>query len=330
MGEERLYCMHCGARIVPGATFCRICGYPVNRRSAPVEPKEPMKERIQPEPAPIEEETPPETTESPSEYPPQEKSTEQANTLEAQEETPEQPSVSQPQENVAEEENVSPTKEEQPVAAAAEAPPEEVEANAPLFDPRRLYYIFDRSWWGFGAGRIYDQKGNVIGHFYRRVISVRRSIEFREADNATVSAVLHKKLTSLDTMEIENGHQLHLARIKMKIQKTESPGIWLEDLQGNLMLSPEGNFGTFSFVVYDRLKNEVAEVDKAEKWKNIFVGEDGFDIKGKHAIFIQEGVQCERRFILALMIAVEETLHEENKTKPSETEDYTDIDKPSS
>jgi uncharacterized protein YxjI len=329
MGEERLYCMHCGARIVPGATFCRICGYPVNRRSAPVEPREPVEERIQPEPAPIEEETPPETAESPSEYPPQEESTEKANTLEAQEETPEQPIASQPQRNVPEEQNVSQPKEEQQAASAAEVPAEEVEPNAPLFDPRRLYYIFDRSWWGFGAGRIYDQKGNAIGHFYRRVISVRRSIEFRESDNATVSAILHKKLSALDTMEIENGHQLHLARIKMKIQKTESQAIWLEDLQGNLMLSAEGDFETFSFVVYDRLKNEVAEVDKAEKWKDIFAGEDGFDIKGKHAIVIQKGVQCERRFILALMIAVEETLHEENKTKRSQAEDYTDIDKPS-
>jgi uncharacterized protein YxjI len=288
-----------------------------------------VEERIQPEPAPIEEETPPETAEGESQYSPQEESTEQPIASEAQEETTEQTSVSQPEENVAKEQNASQPQETQTTAAAAEAPVQEVEANAPLFDPRRLCYVFDRSWWGFGAGRIFDQKGNVIGHFYRRVISVRRSIEFREADNATVSAVLHKKLSALDTMEIENGHQLHLARIKMKIQKTESPAIWLEDLQGNLMLSVQGDFETFSFVVYDRLKNEVAEVDKAEKWKDIFVGEDGFDIKGKHAIVIQEGVQCERRFILALMIAVEETLHEEDKAKRSQAEDYTDIDKPS-
>jgi uncharacterized protein YxjI len=298
MEEERLYCMHCGARIVPGATFCRICGYPVRRSGTSVERPEPEEKQIKPEPVPVEEGAPSEPAEPRGEYPPQEEPVEEP----AVEEQAEQTSVPQPQ-------------PEQPAISAPEAPPEEVPTSALLFDPSRIYYGFDRSWWGFGAGSLYDQKGNTIGHLYRRVLTMRKSIEFREADNATVSAILHKKLSSLDTMEIENGHQLNLARIKMKTQKTENLAIWLEDLQGNLMLSAEGDFEGFSFVLYDEPRNVVAEIDKAEKWKDIFVGKEGFSFKDKYAIVLQQDARCERRFILPLVIAVEEALHEEHKTK---------------
>jgi uncharacterized protein YxjI len=242
---------------------------------------------------PVEEAAPSEPSEAREEYPPQE---------EPAEEPTEETSAPQPQ-------------TEQPAISAPQAPLEEVPASAPLFDPNRIYYAFDRSWWGFGAGSIYDQKGNTIGHFYRRVLTVRRSIEFREADNATVSAILHKKLSSLDTMEIDNGHQLDLGRVKTKVQKPDKLSIWLEDLRGNLMLSAEGDFEGFSFVLYDEPRNVVAEIDKAEKWKDIFVSEAEFSFKDKHAVVIQQDVRCERRFILPLVIALEEALHEEHKTK---------------
>lgn len=289
METDRVYCMHCGARIIPGAAFCRICGYPVKRASEPVRRSQPVEEQIQPEPVPSEEATPSELTEAGSESPPQEAATEE-------------PSVPELQ-------------VEQPAIVAAEAPTEEVPASTPLFDPSRFYYVLDRSWWGFGAGSLYDQKGNGIGHLYRRILTVRHAIEFREADNTTISAVLHRKLAVRDTMDIENGHERTLARVKMKIQKTENSSFWVEDLRGNLILSCEGDFEGFSIAMYDVSKNVVAEMDKAEKWKDIFVSGAGFDFKDKHCIVIHREVQCDRRFILPLAIAVEEALHEEHKAR---------------
>jgi uncharacterized protein YxjI/ribosomal protein L40E len=313
MESERLYCMHCGARIVPGATFCRICGYPVRRASEPANRREPEEERIQPESTPVEQVAPPEPEEE--RIQPESTPVEQVAPPEPTEERTGSSPQEEPVEEPVEETSAAPPQVEKPTTAAAEAQPEEVPASAFLFDENRLYYVFDRSWWGFGEGSFYDEKGNIIGHMYRRILTVRRSIEFRETDNTTVSAVLHRKLAALDTMEIEDGRQLHLAMVKMKTQKPENLAFWLEDLKGNLILYAEGDFEGFSFFLYDASKNVVAEIDKAEKWKDIFVSGDGFSFKDKHAIVIQQGVRCERRFILPLVIAVEEALHEEHKTK---------------
>jgi uncharacterized protein YxjI len=287
MVEERIYCMHCGARIVPGATFCRICGAPVKRHAEAVPRSEPVEEHIPPARMPSEE-------------------TIQLGPSEPQEEYP-------PQETAAEESRVTEPEAPESAPLFVKVPTETVPASAPLFDPRRLYYVLDRDWWGFGAGSLFDEKGNVIGHLYRRVISVRRSIEFREADEVTVSAVIHKKLASRDTMDIDIGHDLTLARVKLKILQTANPVFWVEDTRGSEILSGEGDFEHFRFAVYDKSRNIVAEIDKADRWKNIFASGTGFDIKNKHAIVIHPDSEFDRRLIVPLVIAVEEALHEERK-----------------
>ncbi len=287
MEEERIYCMYCGARIVPGAAFCRICGAPVKKHAEAIPRPEPLGEPIPRERTPSEETIPSEPSEPQMEYPPQEAATEE-------------PEITEP---------------EAPESALLHVrePTETVPVSAPLFDPRRLYYVLDRDWWGFGAGSLYDEKGNTIGHLYRRVISVRRSIEFREADGVTVSAVIHKKLVSRDVMDIEIGHELTFARVKLKIHQIANPAIWVEDHKGYEILSGEGDFENYSFTVYDKSRNVVAEIDKAEKWKHIFATGTGFDIKNKYAIVIRPDSEFDRRFIVPLAIAVEEALHEERK-----------------
>jgi uncharacterized protein YxjI len=287
MEEERIYCMHCGARIVPGATFCRICGTPVKRHAEAVRRSEPAEVPIPHARTRNEGTIPSEPSEPQTEYPPEEAPTEKPRVTE--QEAPESAPL--------------------PVGAPTEAVP----VSAPLFDPRRLYYVLDRDWWGFGAGSLFDEKGNTIGHLYRRVISVRRSVEFREADDVTVSTVIHKKLVSKDTMDIDIGHDLTLARIKFKILQTANPRFWVEDTRGSEILSGEGDFEHFSFAVYDRSRNIVAEIDKADRWKDIFAGGTGFDIKNKHAIVIHPDSKFDPRLIVPLAIAVEEALHEERK-----------------
>jgi uncharacterized protein YxjI len=289
MEEERIYCMHCGARIVPGATFCRICGTPIKRHAEAAPRSEPVEAPIPRARTPAEETIPSEPSEPKMEYPPQEAATEELRVTE-----PEAP---------------------EPAPLPVQAPTETVPVSAPLFDPRRQYYVLDRDWWGFGAGSIFDEKGNTIGHLYRRVISVRRSIEFREADEVTVSAVIRKKLASRDTMDIEIDHDLTFARVKLKILQVANPAIWVEDPKGHEILSGEGDFENYSFTVYDRSRNIVAEIDKAEKWKEIFASGSGFDIKNKYAIVIHPDSKFDRRFIVPIAIAVEEALHEERKVR---------------
>jgi hypothetical protein len=114
-------------------------------------------------------------------------------------------------------------------------------------------------------------------------------------------------------MDIEIGHELTFARVKLKIHQIPDPAIWVEDPRGNEILSGGGDFEHYSFTVYDRSGNVVAEIDKAEKWKHTFAGGTGFDIKNKHAIVINPDSEFDRRLIVPLAIAVEEALHEERK-----------------
>lgn len=182
----------------------------------------------------------------------------------------------------------------------------------PLFDLRRRYYTVKRQWWTWGSGEIYDERGTVIGHMDRRVFSVREAIEFREADNRTTSALINRKLIAIrDTYEIKDGREQLLARVKHKIFAPIHPVMWLEDPSEKKIFEAQGNFLGFSFRVHDMAGNPVAEIDKTDKWKDIFVGGSMLDFSQHYSIVINGDV--DRRLIVPLAVAIDEAIHEERK-----------------
>ncbi len=182
----------------------------------------------------------------------------------------------------------------------------------PLFDPRRRYYFIKQRWWGWGSGSIYDETGNTIGHLYRRIISLRKTIEFREADNHTISAIIHRKIVAIrDTYDVKDGQDQMLARVKQKILTFFRPVMWMEDPHRNKILEAKGNFLGFNFKVHDMKGNLVAEIDKADKWRDIFFGGTIFDFHDKYTIFVHSDI--DRRLIVPFAIAIDEAVHEDVK-----------------
>nr|MDO8100605.1 LURP-one-related family protein [Candidatus Njordarchaeota archaeon] len=183
----------------------------------------------------------------------------------------------------------------------------------PLFDSRRRYYVIDRRWWGWGSGDIYDEKGTKIGHMYRRLVSIRRTTEFREADDRTISATINRKIAAIrDTLDIKDGQENMLARVKQKILAVIHPVVWMEDANGKKIFEAQGNFLGFSFKVYDMSGNVVAQIDKTDMWKDIFVGGSAFDFSQKYAVVIYSDT-VDRRLIIPLAIAIDEAIHEDRK-----------------
>jgi uncharacterized protein YxjI len=182
----------------------------------------------------------------------------------------------------------------------------------PLFDPRRRYYTVKRQWWTWGSGEIYDERGIVIGHMARRVLSIRETIEFREVDNRTVSAVINRKLLAIrDTFEIKDSHEQLLARVKQKIFAPIHPVMWAEDAAERKILEAKGNFLGFSFKVRDMSGIPVTDIDKTDMWKDIFVGGSLLDYNQHYSIVINSDI--DRRLIVPLAVAIDEAVHEERK-----------------
>jgi uncharacterized protein YxjI len=184
-----------------------------------------------------------------------------------------------------------------------------------VFGGSRQYYVIKRRWWGWGSGSIQDEQGAIIGHLYRRVLTIRDTTEFREADDRTISATINRKLVAVrDTMDIKDGSERDVARVKQKILTVFRPTVWAEDPNGNKLFEAKGNFLGFSFKVYDMQGEVVAEIDKLDMWKDIFLGGSIFDFKNTYAIVIRDPA-VDRRVIVPLAIAIDEVVHEDRKER---------------
>jgi uncharacterized protein YxjI len=201
-----------------------------------------------------------------------------------------------------------------PTQTGAFQPPAPYQATS-LFDASRQYYVVKRRWWGWGSGPIQDERGAVIGHLYRRVLTIRDTTEFREADDRTISATINRKLVAVrDTMDIKDGSERDVARVKQKILAVFRPVVWIEDPNGKKVFEAKGNFLGFSFKVYDMQGRVVAEIDKLDMWKDIFLGGSLFDFKNTYAVVVHDPT-ADRRVILPLAIAIDEVVHEDRKDR---------------
>ena len=62
---------------------------------------------------------------------------------------------------------------------------------AKLFDESREYYLLKEKFWDWGSGEILDKEGKIVGYMHRQIFSLRAKIEFKEVDNATISAAIN-------------------------------------------------------------------------------------------------------------------------------------------
>ncbi|MFQ6123164.1 MAG: LURP-one-related family protein [Candidatus Heimdallarchaeota archaeon] len=204
-----------------------------------------------------------------------------------------------------------------PSPADAELRPEPfapTRAGAPrpsaLFDPAREYYFLREKYWDWGSGPIYDRAGNEIGHMHRRILSIRKLIEFKEADNQTIAATINQKIVTIrPTYDIKDATDNLRGRVKKKLTSVFRPSLWLEDHRGKKILKAQGNFMGFHFTIQDQKGNLVAEVEKADKWRDFFLN-GIFDYGDSYGIHIKDP-QVDRLLIVGLTIAIDNICHDQ-------------------
>lgn len=178
-----------------------------------------------------------------------------------------------------------------------------------LFDINRTYYVLKEKYWDWGSGDILDDKGQIIGNMHRKIFNIRKKIELREVDG-TVSATIHEKIISArgaQTLKDAEGNMI--ARIKKKILTLFKPKFFLEDPDGNRWYEADGKFMGFSFKVKDlSTGNIVAEIEKADRWRDVFLG-GMFDFKDTYALRILDK-ETDRRILLGFVLSIDNVMHD--------------------
>ncbi len=178
-----------------------------------------------------------------------------------------------------------------------------------LFDQARDYYFLREKYWDWGSGPIFDREGNEIGHMRRRVLSLRKLIEFKEVDNQTIAATINQKIVAIrPTYDLKDSTDMIRGRIKKKLTSIFRPFLWLEDPSGKKTLKAQGNFMGFNFTIEDASGNLVAEIEKADKWRDIFLG-GVFDFRDSYGIHIVDP-SANRLLIVGLTVAIDNICHD--------------------
>ena len=179
-----------------------------------------------------------------------------------------------------------------------------------LFDINRNYYVLKEKYWDWGSGDILDENNQKIGRMHRIIFSIRKRVELQEIDG-TIAATSHAKLISArGAQDLKTPEGELIARIKKKILSFFRPVFFLEAPDGTEWFRAQGKFMGFSFKVYDvTTGNVVAEIEKADKWRDIFLG-GMFDFKDTYALKILDN-ETDRRILLGFVLSIDNILHDQ-------------------
>lgn len=197
----------------------------------------------------------------------------------------------------------------EPSNSFQKSPQKSANDNMGLFNISRNYYILKEKYWDWGSGDIYDQDGKVIGRMNRKFISLRRKIELLEPDG-TVAATIHEKIVSArGAQDLKDPQGNLIARIKKKITSFFRPKFWLEDPHGKRWYEAQGEFMGWSYKIKDLSTGKiVAEVEKADRWRDIFLG-GLFDFQDTYALKILDN-ETDRRILVGFVLSIDNVLHD--------------------
>ena len=178
-----------------------------------------------------------------------------------------------------------------------------------LFDINRNYYVLKEKYWDWGSGDILDEKGQPIGRMHRKIFSLRRKVELMELDG-TIQATIHAKIVSArGSQDLKDPEGNLIARIKKAILSVFRPKFYLESPDGEKWYEAQGKFMGWSYKVTNFKTGElVAEIEKADRWRDIFLG-GLFDFKDTYALRIHDN-KTDRRILLGFVLSIDNVLHD--------------------
>ncbi len=177
-----------------------------------------------------------------------------------------------------------------------------------LFDINRNYYILKEKYWDWGSGDILDENNQIIGKMKRIILSIRRRVELLEIDG-TLSATIHSKIVSArGAQDLKDPQGNMIARIKKKILSVFRPKFFLESPTGERFFEAQGKFMGWSYKVTDMSGKLVAEIEKADRWRDVFLG-GLLDFKDTYALRILDN-ETDRRILLGFVLSIDNVLHD--------------------
>jgi uncharacterized protein YxjI len=177
-----------------------------------------------------------------------------------------------------------------------------------LFDINRNYYILKEKYWDWGSGDILDDKGQIIGKMKRKILSIRKKVSLLELGGAVAASIHAKLISARSAQDLKDPEGNLIARIKKKILAFK-PKFFLEDADGNRWYEAKGNFFGFSFKVKDLSNGKiVAEIEKADRWRDHFLG-GMFDFKDTYALRILDN-ETDRRILVGFVLSIDNVLHD--------------------
>lgn len=174
------------------------------------------------------------------------------------------------------------------------------------------YYVLKENWWNWGSGEIYDQKGRVIGHMHRRILSLRAFTEVTNTNGQRFFSIERKLISLRPSYMIKDEHGNVLARTNKKLLTLFRPKLWLEDSRGKRLLEAQGNFLGKDFHIKDTHGQPIAQVGKSDFFRDLFLGGSLFDFTDTYAIKVFK-VEYDPRFLLGFVVAIDNSVHDENK-----------------
>ncbi len=187
-------------------------------------------------------------------------------------------------------------------------------AASGLIDPDREYYAIKEKFWEWGGGDIYDERGEVIGRMKRKILSLRALITLMEPDGRPVLTINRKLFALRTSYDIKDDGGNLLGRTRKKILTFFRPRMWMEDAQGLKILEAEGSFAGWNFTIKDVTGRTVAEVHKADWWRDIFL-RGPFDFSDTYALRISDK-NYDRRILLGFVVAIDNSVHDKRSARP--------------
>ena len=144
---------------------------------------------------------------------------------------------------------------------------------------------------------------------HRKIFSLRRKVELMELDG-TIQATIHAKIISArGSQDLKDPEGNMIARIKKAILSVFRPKFFLESPDGEKWYEAQGKFMGWSYKVTNFKTGElVAEIEKADRWRDIFLG-GLFDFKDTYALRIHDN-KTDRRILLGFVLSIDNVLHD--------------------
>ncbi|TKJ25063.1 MAG: hypothetical protein CEE42_08500 [Promethearchaeota archaeon Loki_b31] len=178
---------------------------------------------------------------------------------------------------------------------------EEFKSELKLFDNLQKYYILTENYWKHGTGRIYNERGLIIGSIHKKKEGFKGRILIKDSDNNILAKITRKSLSMRHIHFLSDPTGNLIAKYKKKMVSNFRSIFYLEDHVGTRKYEAYGEFMDFKFNIKDITTEKIiAEFDKVERWKNE-ISSEILNLYDAYALKIKDTI-IDKRMLLGFVL----------------------------